>query len=138
MSAHSELDGRRPRPTVGGSLLYLLTNLPLGIVTCAVLVTLTAVGLTTAVIWVGVPILALMILGARGAARAERTRVHTLLGTYVATPYQPLPVSGQATRWKARLAEGATWRDFSYFVLLLPIGVAEFVLVVTSWSLALG
>src|SRR2546427_725505 len=48
------------------------------------------------------------------------------------------PEGGQKARWKARLTDGATWRDFTYFLLLLPLGIAEFVLLVTSWSVALG
>lgn len=137
-SAYSEQDGTRPRPSTGGSLVYLVANLPLGIASFTVLVTLTAVGISTVVIWVGLPVLMLMVLAVRGAARAERARVHGLLGTYVAKPYRPLPQGGWLVRWKARIAEGSTWRDFGYFVMLLPIGTAEFVLVVTSWSLALG
>ncbi|WP_027944793.1 sensor domain-containing protein [Amycolatopsis taiwanensis] len=133
-----ERDGRRPRPPVGGSLLYLLMNLPLGIVAFVSLVALTAVGLSTSIIWVGVPVLALLLLGLRGAALAERARVHSLLGTYVATPYRPLPDGSQKARWAARLKDTATWRDFVYFLVLFPLGIGEFVVIVTSWALGLG
>ncbi|MFD2420406.1 sensor domain-containing protein [Amycolatopsis pigmentata] len=137
-SAYSERDGRRPRPSTGGSLVYLVTNLPLGIVSFTLLVTLTTVGIATVLVWVGLPVLVLTVVVVRGAASAERARVHTLLGTYIAKPYRPLPEGGWPARWKARLAEGATWRDFAYLVLLFPFGTAEFVLVVTLWSLALA
>lgn len=137
-SAYADRDGRRPHPPVTGSLLYLIMNLPLGIVAFASLTTLTSVGVSTAIIWVGVPVLALLVLGVRGAARAERVRVHSLLGTYVATPYCPLPEGRRTVRWRARLADRATWRDLTYFLLLFPIGIGEFVLVVTSWSLGAG
>jgi putative sensor protein len=137
-SGYSERDGRRPQPPIAGSLLYLLMNLPLGIVTFTSLVTLIIVGISSAIFWVGVPILALAVLGVRGAARAERARVHSLLRTYVATPYRPLPPAGQRARWKARLTEGATWRDLAYFLLLFPIGTTEFALVVAFWSIGLG
>lgn len=136
-SAPSVVDGSRPHPSIAGSLGYLLLNLPLGIAGFVAVVTLASVGLSTAVIWAGVPVLALLVLGTRAAARFERTRAHALLGTYVAAPYRPLPAKGWA-RWRARLHDGATWRDLGYFVLLFPIGMAEFVTVVTCWSLGLG
>jgi putative sensor protein len=138
MSAFAGRDGRHPRPGVSGSVLYLLMNLPLGIAAFVSLVTLTLVGLSTSIIWVGVPVLALVVLGVRGAARAERARMRFLLGAYVATPYYPLPEGRQLTRWKARLTDRATWRDYFYLVTLLPLGIGEFTLVVTFWSLGAG
>lgn len=137
-SAYSERDGRRPRPSTGGSLVYLVTNLPLGTVSFTLLVTLAAVGTVTVVVWVGLPVLVLTVLAVRGAASAERARVHALLNTYIARPYRALPEGGWLVRWKARLAEGATWRDFAYLVLLFPIGTAEFVVVLALWPLALA
>lgn len=137
-SALAIRDGSRPRPSVGGSLLYLLLSLPLGIAGFMAVVTLATVGLGTFVVWAGVPVLALLVLGGRVASRFERARTHALLGAYVASPYRPLPSRGLRARWRARLLDGATWRDLAYFVLLLPIGIAEFSTVVTTWSVGLG
>lgn len=136
-SAFSERDGRRARPSMGGSLVYLMTNLPLGIVSFTLLGTLTMVGVSTVLFWIGLPVLMLAVLAVRGAASAERARVHALLSTYIAKPYRALPEGRWTVRWRARLVEGATWRDFAYLVLLFPVGTTEFVLVVTLWSLAL-
>jgi hypothetical protein len=129
-------DGTRPNPPLFGSLAYLVLNLPLGIASFTFVVTAVSVGLSTAIIWVGVPVLALAMLVWRGAAVLERQRVHAMLGTYVASPYRPLP-DGMGNRWKTRLKDGATWKDMTYFLLLLPIGVAEFTLMVTLWSASL-
>ncbi|MTD57197.1 sensor domain-containing protein [Amycolatopsis pithecellobii] len=135
---HTIQDGTRPRPPVAGSLGYLLLNLPVGIAGFVAVVTLAAVGLGTAVVWAGVPVLALLLLGTRAAARFERARAHALLGTYIATPYRPLPATGWRARWRARLLDGATWRDLGYFVLLFPVATAEFVILVTCWSAGLA
>jgi hypothetical protein len=137
-SALSERDGSRPRPPVGGSLVYLLLNLPLGIAGFTWVVTLFTTGVGSVIVWAGLPVLALLVLSTRAAAQFERARVHTMLGAYVARPYRPLPSTGQRARWRARLLDGATWRDLGYFVLLLPIGIAEFTVVVTTWSVGLG
>ncbi|NIJ13841.1 hypothetical protein FHU38_004185 [Saccharomonospora amisosensis] len=127
-----------PRPPVAGSVTYLLLNLPAGIAGFVLLVTLGSVGVSTVIIWVGVPVLMLAILLARAFAEVERARVHALLGTYIARPYRPLPDGGQKLRWKARLSDTSTWRDICYLLLLFPVGIAEFVLVVTLWAVSLG
>ncbi|WP_199434271.1 sensor domain-containing protein [Qaidamihabitans albus] len=128
----------RARPPIGGSIAYLLLNLPVGIAGFVVLLTLGAVGVSTAIVWVGVPIAALAVLCARGGARLERARIHSMLGTYIPLPYRPLPEGGQKPRWRARLRDGATWRDVAYFLLLFPLGIVQFVLVVTFWSVSLA
>jgi hypothetical protein len=132
----TERDGTNPNPPTLGSFAYLMLNFPLGLASFVFLVTTLSVGLSTAIIWVGVPVLAISLLAVRGAARLERRRVHTMLGTYIATPYRPLP-EGTSGRWKTRVKDIATWKDLGYFVLMGPIGVAEFVLMVTFWSASL-
>jgi hypothetical protein len=132
----TERDGTRPNPPVLGSLAYLVLNLPVGIAGFVFVVTALSVGLSTAIIWVGVPVLALAMLTWRAAARLERRRVHAMLNTYIATPYRPLP-EGLSAQWRTRLKDGATWKDMAYFVLLLPVGVAEFTMMVVSWSVSL-
>ncbi|HJQ45892.1 MAG TPA: sensor domain-containing protein [Amycolatopsis sp.] len=136
--APCELDGSRPCPTTLGSLVFLLLSLPLGIAGFVGVVTLGAVGLATAIVWMGLPVLAVLLVLSRATARLERARVQTLLGAYVVTPYRPMPATGLRARWRTRLLDGATWRDMAYLILLLPIGIAEFTLVVTLWSAGLS
>ncbi|WP_216214523.1 sensor domain-containing protein [Amycolatopsis aidingensis] len=131
-------DGTHQRPPFGGSLAYLLMNMPLGILCFVTLVTLSSVGVGTAIIWVGIPVLALGVLLCRGGARVERARVYALLDTYIPLPYRPLPEGSQRLRWRARLRDQATWRDLGYFVLLFPLGLIEFVLMVAFWSVSLA
>jgi Putative sensor len=128
-----ERDGTRPNPPVVGALAYLLLNLPVGIVSFVFVVTMLSVGVSTAIVWIGVPVLAIAVLVWRAGAQLERTRVYAMLGTYIATPHRPLP-AGLSAQWKARVRDTATWKDMSYFVLLLPVGIAEFTLMVSLWS----
>ena len=121
-----------------GSLAYLLSNLPLGIFWFTLLLTLILVGISTAIIWVGLGISALAVLVWRAGAQFERIRSHGLLHAPIASPYHPLPAAGQKQRWKSRLRASSTWRDLAYLLLLCPIGIIEFTLVVTFWSIALA
>jgi hypothetical protein len=131
----TELDGTRPDPPLFGSLAYLVMNLPIGIASFVFVVTTMSVGLGTVVIWVGLAVLAVAMLAWRGFAQLERARVHAMLGTYIATPYRPLPENGK--RWTTRVKDPATWKDMVYCVLLLPIGIAEFTVMVTTWAASL-
>jgi hypothetical protein len=134
MTTTTHRDGTRPNPPLLGSLAYLAMNLPIGIGSFVFVVTAVSVGVSTVIIWVGVAVLALAVLVMRGLASLERLRVHAMLGTYVASPYRPLPDKG---RWTSRVKDSATWKDMAYLVLLLPLGIAEFVIVVVFWSVSL-
>jgi hypothetical protein len=133
MATTTERDGTRPNPPLWGSLAYLVMNLPVGIASFVFVVTTMAVGVSTVIVWVGLAVLAVAVLGMRAMASLERLRVHAMLGTYVATPYRPLTKS----RWTGRMKDPATWKDLAYLVLMLPIGIAEFTISVVSWSVAL-
>ena len=124
-----------PRPSVVGSLGFLAMNLAVGIAGFVLLVTLAAVGVGTAVIWVGLPVLALAVLCSRGGARLERARVRAMLDTHIRVPYPQLPEKG---RIRARFKDVNTYRDALYFLLMLPVGIFEFVVVVVFWSLSLA
>jgi hypothetical protein len=130
--------GERRDPPFGGSVVFLLLNLPWGVVAFVVLVSFTAAGLGTAVVWLGVGLLAVLVLAARGAARLERARVYALLDRYIDLPYLPLPAGKRGRRWKARLTDMSTWRDLAYFFVLFPLGVVEFVLVMAFWATSLS
>jgi hypothetical protein len=127
-------DGTRPNPPLLGSLAYLAMNLPIGIGTFVFVVATMSLGVSTLIIWVGLAVLALSILVMRGLTSLERMRVHAMLGTYIASPYRPLPERG---RWLSRLKDPATWKDMAYLVLLMPLGIAEFTVMVVLWSASL-
>ncbi|WP_024876853.1 sensor domain-containing protein [Saccharomonospora piscinae] len=126
------------RPSIGGSLVFLLLSFPLGIASFVVLVTMTAVGTATAIVWVGLPIIAATVLVTRAAGHLERARVHALLGTFVPSPRRPLPEGSWRNRWRTRLTDSATWREYGYLFLLLPLGIAEFVIMVATWTVSLA
>jgi hypothetical protein len=122
-SVSVDQDYPRTSSPLGGSLAYLLMNLPLGIAGFVTLFTLLVTGLSTAVVWVGLTLLAFAVRLARGAARAERAeraeraKVYALLDVFVPLPYLPLPATTQRLQWKARLRDvstGAIWRTSTW------------------------
>ena len=96
-----------------------------------------AVGVSTAIIWVGLPILAATVLVWRWGARVERRWAEIALGVAIADPHRPLPAGTRRKRWGVLLRDPATWKDLLYLFLRFPLGIAYFVITVTLWAWAL-
>jgi signal transduction histidine kinase len=123
---------RKPNALAAG--FYLLTNLVTGIFWFTLSVVLTVVGFATAVVWVGIPLLWLAMNVVRGGATMERSWVRAALRTDIPSPYRETPPGATLwQRWKARFTDPATWRDYGYLLLLLPIGALEFSAVLAMW-----
>lgn len=115
--------------------VFLALSLPLGMFWFVVLLTLSLFGLSLVPALLGIPILALTALVWTGAARLERRRVRALLGTDIPRPYrQPLRRT-VFSRVRALILDPALWRDLIYVLLLLPIGIVEFVVFVVAFAL---
>src|SRR5215212_7388691 len=119
--------------------IYLLLNMPLGIVTFTVIVTGVSLGFGLLITLIGIPILIALLYVSRAMGWFERGRAAVLLDAEVPTPYRADPVD--VPWWRVQLGRAkdpATWAELGYHLLLLPIGVVTFTIVVTLWSLALG
>ncbi|XRQ05115.1 sensor histidine kinase [Actinomadura welshii] len=119
------------------SAIYLAAGLALGL---GVFIGLT-VGLTLSValiiIWVGLPMLALMMIAWRCAAMLERQLVRAAFGVRIPSPYRRLPEGRNPLRkLKGMATDPATWKDLLYLALLFPITLVEFVVSVAVWSAA--
>jgi signal transduction histidine kinase len=115
----------------------LVLDLPVGIAGFTFVVTGLSLGAGLLITLVGIPILALTLLGCRGAAWLELRRAR-LLALDLPDP-SPLDRTGSFIRRASRpLVDGVGWRAAAYFVLMLPVGVVTFTVVVTIWATALG
>lgn len=63
---------RTSKPPLAGSIAYLLLGWPVMLIAFVMVVTFTALGISTAIIWIGIPILTFALLMARGFATMER------------------------------------------------------------------
>ncbi|MGY0492836.1 sensor domain-containing protein [Streptomyces sp. WG-D5] len=114
---------------------HTLTSLPVAIAGFVFAVTMFALGVSTLVVWVGLPVLAAALGGARGLGAAERGRARSLLGLDVAAPAAP------AAGLRGRLADAAGWKALLFHTVMFPWRVLTFVLsvtfLVTGWVVAL-
>ncbi len=115
-------------------IAHLLTNLPVSIVGFVYTVTVlsTGVGLTVTVI--GLPLLALGLMGARQLGRMERARARAMLGVRVDEP-SPLPWRSSGGFWPGlwqAVKDPVGWRTFLFALIRLPWGVLTFTVTLTG------
>ena len=130
------------------NIFYLLLAFPLGIAYFVFLVTGISVGASLIVIWVGVPILALVLAGSWAMCEFERILAVSLLkediprtvrGRSAATDDQNLSAVerlfiGTWRRFKSHLTNRLTWTGLLYLFLKFPLGIGSFVMVVVLVS----
>ncbi|NEB73748.1 histidine kinase [Streptomyces sp. SID14478] len=114
---------------------HTITSLPVAIAGFAFAVTLFALGVGTLAIWVGLPVLAAALTGARALGAAERGRARALLDLDVEAPAAPAP------GLRGRLTDAAGWKALLFQTVMFPWRVLSFVLsvtfLVTGWAVAL-
>jgi len=118
------------------AVLHLLTNMPLGILYFAVLVTSAALGTGLLITLIGIPLLIGTGWIVRTMGNIERARMNGFLGTTLQDPYRPAtPEAGWIARLFAIGKDPATWRDFLFLMLRMPIGIFTFTVTVATWSI---
>ncbi len=119
-------------------ILYLVLALPLGVAEFSFLVTAISFGISTAITLIGIPVLVASVYAWRWLANLERRLIGSLLGTEIASPYRPDPPAGRWwTRFAARLADPATWKDLAFLLLQLPLGILSFSVTVAVFGFGL-
>jgi signal transduction histidine kinase len=123
---------------LGLDSVYLLLALPMGILTFTVVVTGWSLALGLLITLIGVPIAMLTIYVSRWMAWVERHRAALVLGQPIRGVYRP-PATGRIIdRIKAMFSDPSTWKDLGWHLLLLPVGIVDFVVVTCAWSVSLG
>ncbi|MGJ5754014.1 signal transduction histidine kinase [Streptomyces puniciscabiei] len=115
-------------------ILYLLLNLPVTVFGFVYAVTALSVGGSLTITVVGLPLLALSLLGSRQLGKLERARARRLLGLRVEEP-TPLPLArtgGLTQRLWMALKDPVGWRTLLYDLIRLPWGILTFCTVLTS------
>ncbi|MEU6587201.1 sensor domain-containing protein [Nocardia sp. NPDC046763] len=125
---------------LGLDFAYTFLGLPLAVVSFSLLVSLFAASIGIAVIVIGIPLLALTLLFARGFADIERVRLLQLTGRVAPRPrYAEAPEgAGWFRRITAPIGQPQSWLDLLYAVVNLPIAIITFVLLIVWWAMTLG
>jgi signal transduction histidine kinase len=117
------------------SALYLAVSLAFGLGWFVVLAVGLALSVGLLIIWVGVPLLALLMVAWRFGAVLERRLVRAAFGVPIPSPYRPLPAGrNPLAKLRSMAADPATWKDLLYLAVLFPITLVEFVVSVAVWA----
>lgn len=121
--------------TVGHDLTYVVTGFALSVASFILLVTLCALGVSTLVIWIGAPVLAVLLVTATGFARENRELLRRW-GSPVAEPtYHGRP----RRRLLSMLADPQAWVEVLHgTVVAFPLRTATFAVTVTWLAGAAG
>ncbi len=116
--------------------LYLQLNFPIALAAFIYSITMVAVGAGLLITFVGLPILAATLYGARLFGALERGRARLLLGLEVEAP-RPVRADnrrGGVTGWTLSLFKSdTTWRHLLYMLVHFPWAVCTFVISLPLW-----
>ncbi|MFE6888708.1 sensor histidine kinase [Streptomyces sp. NPDC057694] len=115
---------------------YQLLSLPISIVFFVWSVTMVSLGAGLLITFIGVPVLAAALAGARGFGALERSRARGLLGLDVGTPepVRPRRGGGPLAWMGATLKSGVSWRHLLYGVLHFPWATFAFSVSLALWT----
>ncbi|WP_432932705.1 sensor histidine kinase [Microbispora sp. CA-135349] len=130
---------RRLLSRLGGDTVYILVGFPLAVITFCLTVAGLSAGAGLLVVWLGVPVLALTLLIARGMGDVERLRMRAVLGRDMPRPRYPVspPGAGVFRKTVTPLAGGQPWLDALYALLTFPVAIVTFCVTVTWWAVTL-
>jgi hypothetical protein len=126
------------RPRTYTNLLYLLLAFPLGLAYFLFLTVGLMVGFALTIVWVGIPLLALVFAGTWAFAAFERQAAIHLLGAEV-PPMAPLPTGAARSAWQRAgdfFSNPVTWKGMGFLLLKFPLGLVSFVATVVSLSVS--
>lgn len=122
------------------NLLFLVLAFPLGLTYFIFLTVGLSLGVGLTLIWVGLPILALVFAGSWGMTALERQLAIHLLGAVVPpmSPRAPADPSAPRGFWRTVgefLGNPVTWKGMGYLLIKLPLGVVTFAVATFLFSL---
>jgi len=124
------------------NLLYLLLAFPLGLAYFLFLIVGLTLGFGLTIVWVGLPILALVFAGSWAFAAFERQAAMLLLGADVppmTSEKLPPPSAVQRTAWQRAgdfFSNPVTWKGMGFLLLKFPLGLVSFVSIVALLPLS--
>jgi signal transduction histidine kinase len=128
----ADVPAARQWPAPARSVAYLVLMFPVRLVVVVLLITAICVGVGTAIVWVGLPILAVTAKSLAALSRFERKHAAFALPEPIEEPQRRPLEGGVWQRFVVRLSDSVTWRALAYHLLSFPLSCFEFALGVAS------
>jgi hypothetical protein len=123
-----------------GSFIFLLLAFPFGLLYFLLTIIGLSFGISTFIIWLGLPILFGTLLLIRGMAAMERNMVSNLLNIPLPSPTRQTDGPKQKfwQQFGNVLRDPVTWTSLIYMIIKLPLGIISFTLTLTLSILSLA
>ncbi|MCH7230496.1 sensor domain-containing protein [Glycomyces sp. L485] len=124
---------------MGTDTAYNLSSFPIALPAFIISVVGFALGIGTAVIWIGVPIMAATLLTMRGIAAAGRAQIPFVIRREIPKPRYKKAKAGSSVlrRFLTTLTDGQSWLNLLWAFTVFPVAAAAFAVTVTWWSVAI-
>lgn len=123
---------------IGSDLAYILPGFFVSIASFTALVALFTLGLSTIVIWIGLPVLVACLATARWFASVNRNALRRWAGDIPPVHYRERHKYSIGGMFK-NLADPQLWKDFAHgFLVTFPLRTATFCVTITVLAAALG
>jgi uncharacterized membrane protein len=126
-------------PRAYTSLFFMLLSLATGIIYFTLAVTGLSLSAGLSVLVIGIPFFLVFIALTRVISLAEGRLIEAMTGERM--PRRPIHQSGTPGFWSRvgeMLKDRRTWTTLAYLILMLPLGIAYFVIAVVGLSLSLA
>ncbi|GAA1465479.1 sensor domain-containing protein [Nocardiopsis exhalans] len=125
---------------LGRDTRYVFLGFPLAVISFVLVLTGLAVGIGTAAIFVGLVLISVVLVMARGLAHVDRIRLSDLYGRPVMRlPYRTPPKgAGPLRRLLNPIVCSRSWLDALHALLRFPVATVAFIICVLWWTLSLG
>lgn len=126
-------------PRAYTSLFFMLLSLATGVIYFTLAMTGLSLSAGLSVLVIGIPFFLVFIALTRVISLAEGRLIEAMTGERM--PRRPIHQSGTAGFWSRvgeMLKDRRTWTTLAYLILMLPLGIAYFVIAVVGLSLSLA
>ncbi|GAB3650594.1 sensor histidine kinase [Glycomyces tarimensis] len=125
---------------LGIDTAYNLSSFPIALPAFVISVVGFALGIGTAVIWIGVPVMAATLLTMRGLAAAGRAQIPFVIRREVPKPRYKTAKAGSSAlrRFLTTLTDGQSWLNLLWAVTIFPVAVAAFAITIAWWVATIG
>jgi signal transduction histidine kinase len=124
---------------LGVDTQYVLLGFPLGLVTIVLGTLGFGLGVGLTVLWVGIPIMVVGLMVARGFATVERARIGPVLGRKVRHPYYKRRTDGgRLRRLLTPLTDAQSWLDLLHAIFRIIPSTIAFGFTIAWWAGTLG
>ncbi|MCD0451314.1 sensor histidine kinase [Actinocorallia sp. API 0066] len=121
--------------SVWKAALYFPLSSPLGFVWLVVLAGGVPLAAATTIIWVGLPLWALLLVLLRAGSMLDRRLIRIAFGVRIPDPYRQTPQGSLFQKGKTILGDPATWKDLAFQVVRIPLAFGYWVSSMVMWGL---